>query len=145
MKVHTLRGQFQEGATKRVVLDDGRLNHGFRVVKFVVFPRNPGAAGTDVWGTLSLDYDGGLFWNANDSRQIAWSGNYVDGSSSVAAGFELIDPNHIVTQDLYVEGQVGTAGGTDIVNYLIVLEPVVLTDDEAVMALIKSKSQDFGR
>jgi hypothetical protein len=144
-RIRTLRGAFIEGDTHRVVVDDGRLNHGYKVLKFVVAPRNPGAAGTDVWGTLSLDYDGGLFWNFDDNRQIAWSSNYANGSNQAEEGFELIDPDHIVIQDLYIEGQTGTAGGGDTVNYFILVEMVELTDEQAVLQLIKERSQDDRR
>jgi hypothetical protein len=100
-----------------------------------------------------LDEDGGLLWNWEDNRQIAWAGTPIVGqqasafNQTVGAPFQVIAPDHVVLQDLYVTAQLGqdtTAG--DLVNYLITLEPVELTDNEAILTLIKERSQDdWGR
>jgi hypothetical protein len=140
MKRRTLRGQVQEGQVKRLVVDDGRLNHGYRVVSFHVAPRNPSDSAGDVYGTLSLDYDSPALWEFGDNRQIGWAAAQVD--QRPLAPFSLIDPDHVVIMDLYIQGLVGSTTTTDLINYLIVLEPVELTDDEAIMTLIKERSQD---
>jgi hypothetical protein len=140
MARHTLRGQVREGEVKRLILDDGILTQGHKVISFVVAGRNPTDPASDCHAVLSLDYDAPSLWEWGDNRQIAWACTQVDqrplGFSSV------IDPDHIVIRDLYIQGQLGTSVGTDVINYLIELEPVTLTDDEAVLHLIKERSQD---
>ena len=140
MKRRTLRGQVQEGTVKRLIVDDGRLNHGYRVVSFHVAPRNPSDSAGDVYGTLSLDYDSPALWEFGDNRQIGWASAQVDQRPT--APFSLIDPDHVVIMDLYIQGLVGSTTTTDLINYLIVLEPVELTNDEAILSLIKERSQD---
>jgi hypothetical protein len=44
--------------------------------------------------------------------------------------------------DLYIQGRVGASGGTSTINYLIELETVELSNDEAILSLIKERSQD---
>ena len=141
MKRRTLRGQVVEGTNKRLILDDGRLNQGYKVVSFVV-ACDPGSSAFDSYATLSLDYDTDKTWNWGDNRQIGWASTNIVSTAGVNAPFSVIDPDHIVIQDLWIQGQVSTGTGTDVVNYLIELEPVSLTDDQAIITLIKERSQD---
>lgn len=140
MARHTLRGSIEEGTTKRLIVDDGMLNHGHKIVSFVV-AATPDATGNDCWATLSLDYDAPLDWDWGDNRQIAWASNEV-GVNSNQPGFSVIDPEHVVIMDLYLQARHGSSGGTGRINYLIELEPIHLTDEQTVMALIKERSQD---
>jgi hypothetical protein len=141
MKRRTLRGQLTEGETKRLIVDDGRLNHGYKVVQFVV-AGIPSSSANDVFGTLCLDYDAPKDWDFGDNRQIGWASTNITATSGADAPFSLIDPDHVVIMDLYIQGQVGTGAGSDVLNYFIELEPVELTDDQAILSLIKERSQD---
>jgi hypothetical protein len=74
--------------------------------------------------------------------QIAWASSYANGTASLASPFSIIDPNHIVNRDLYIQTQVGGAGGSEAVNYLVIIEPVTMTEPQAVLQLIKERAQD---
>ncbi len=141
MNRRTLRGQFTEGDTKRLVVDDGRFNHGYRVVSFTI-SGEPSSGANDAWATLGLDYDTPETWNWGDNRQIGWASTNVAGTAGLEAPFAVLDPDHIVIVDLYIQGRVGGAGGDSTINYLIELEPVMMSDDQAILALIKERSQD---
>ena len=141
MKTRTLRGQFVEGTTKRLVVDDGRLNHGYKVTKFVISGR-PDSSGNDAWALLALDYDTIPVWDWSDNRQIAWSSTNVQSTGGAQPYFTLVDPEHVVIMDLYITGVVGGAGGDSVINYYVELEPVELSNDEAILSLIKERSQD---
>ena len=140
----SLRGQITEGETKRLIIDDGRLNHGYRVVNFVI-SGDPTSSANDAWATLGLDYDTPLIWNWGDNRQIGWSATNVQSTGGLQVPFMVLDPDHIVIMDLYIQGTVSGAGGTSVINYLIELETVELTDDESILTLIKERSQDDPR
>lgn len=139
MNRRTLRGQLIEGTSKRLIVDDGRFNHGYKVVRFVV-SGEPTSAGNDCWATLALDYDAPQQWDWGDNRQIGWAATNVTASPD--APFSVIDPDHIVVTDLYIQGRVGSSAGESPINYLIELEPVTMSDDQAILALIKERSQD---
>ena len=141
MKRRTLRGQITEGTNKRLILDDGRLNHGYKVISFVV-AANPTLSTADVYGTLSLDVDSAKIWDWGDNRQIGWASTNAVTTGGLNAPFSVVDPDHIVLQDLFLQAQYSTVGGTDKINYLIELEPVTLNDDETIITLIKERSQD---
>lgn len=137
-KRRSLRGQVAPGEVQRLIVDDGNYKHGFKVIEFHVF--GPNLAGNrDPTMSLGLDYDVTSNWDARDNRQIAWAGMVCSTGNSGGAldTFSLVDPNHIVVTDLYVNNW-----STDIGNYLVVIEPIMLTEEQGIMALIKERSQD---
>lgn len=141
MNRRTLRGKFEEGTNKRLIVDDGRLNHGYRVVRFIIGP-DASFSNNDCFATLSIDIDAPKNWDWGDNRQIGWAAVSVTGTGALNTPFEVLDPDHVVLQDLFIQGQVSSAGGTSTINYLVELEPITLTDDQAIITLIKERSQD---
>jgi hypothetical protein len=140
MRTRTLRGKLDDTNIKQLVVDDGRLNHAYKVKEFSVWVEGSGAEG--VYAVLGLQYDMVPGGDASDNRQIAWAGNaWSTGSGLTATSFSVIDPDHVVVQDLYIRRE----NPIDACNYLIVLEPTMLTDDQAILQLIKERSQDDTR
>jgi hypothetical protein len=138
VKRRTLRGRLDTSELRRLIVDDGRLNHGYRVVSFVVFPYAPAGGTQQTPVTLGLDYDMGANMDASDNRQIGWAVT-VYGSGALEGGqISVIDPDHVIIQDLWIRNE----NAVDEVNYLIELEPVDLNDDQAILSLIKERSQD---
>ena len=138
--IRTLRGQFEEDVPKRLILDDGQLNQGYIVRKFVVCG-DPDSSANDCSAFLQTGITNNK-WNWGDNRQIAWASTNIASLQGMNAPFSVIDPEHIVLQDLFINGRFATAGIVGNINYLIELEPKTLTDDQAVMTLIKERSQD---
>ena len=143
MKRHTLRGRVDYGEPKRLVLDDGQFTRAHRVVSVHTFPASisGGIGGEDADVTLALQYDPAAFWNSEDNRQIGWAA-FRSGAAASAESmstFSLIDPDHIVVRDLYIINNNSLSTRT---NYLVVLEEVAINENEAVLALIKERSQD---
>jgi hypothetical protein len=137
VKRRTLRGQLTDLVPKRLIVDDGRLNSGYRIVSFQVWPdfTNDDA----VFATLGTQYDMVSTANAGDNRQIGWAIGSVDSTGANRGGqmWSVLDPEHLVIMDLYILSNRNTT-----VNYLIELEPVELTDDQTILTLIKERSQD---
>ena len=140
MRLRTLRGVLSDTNIQQLVVDDGRLNHGLKVKEFHVWVQ--GAAAEGVYVVLGTQYDMNPGGDASDNRQIAWAGNaWGTSSPPVASSFSVVDPDHIVIQDLYIQ----RINPNDIANYLIVLEPITLNNDETILQLIKESSQDDTR
>lgn len=135
MARHTLRGRVNPLETKRLILDDGMLNSGHRVTEFHVWAISQ-ASGDDPQCTLGLQANMGGDWDASDNRQIGWASQTTTATTREMK-FNLVDPDHIVIRDLFIYNF-----SNDAANYLIVIEPVTLNDDEAVLQLIKERSQD---
>jgi len=136
MARHTLRGRVAAQETKRLIVDDGQLNVGHRVVEFVVWATGIDSS-EDPECILGKSSDMNNEWDASDNRQIGWAGQTTSSTSRIM-GFNLLDPDNIVIQDLFIYNR----ADTEPANYLVVVEPVSLTDDEAVLQLIKERGQD---
>lgn len=138
--IRSLRGQVDAGSKRRIIVDDGMFTHGYKVLEFHIFGSDVSSGAIDCTGTLALDEDGALEdWNAGDNRQIAWAG--FTQSTSYAPLFikSIVDPNHIVLTDLFVSA---FSNASAPVNYLVVIEPITLTEPQGIMTLIKERAQD---
>ena len=135
MSLHTLRGQMQPSSKRVLIIDDGRLNHGMKIKEFHVWGVD-NDSGAEM--TLNLNEESvGSNWDASNGNQIAWSSQVGAAGVPSQYNFSLIDPNHVVIQDLVINN-FGTAVG----NYLVILEKIKLSDDEAIIQLIKERQQD---
>ena len=135
MRTRTLRGRVEGVSVKRLIVDDGQFNHGMKVKAFYVWATSQ-AGSRDVECSLGLDYDMAGAWDASDNRQIGWAA-MTTTSTTRLMDWSLIDPDHVVISDLYINNF-----SDDVANYMVILEPVTLTDDQAVLQLIKERSQD---
>ena len=139
MKVRTLRGRILTGETKQLIKADGMLDRGFKVERFLFWPDNS-AVSIDYQATLGLDSDLGSDMNAGDNRQIGWSA--LGPTLYMFRDEAVLDPDHLVLEDLFL-----TCASSEPArfNYLIMLRPVSVTNDESIISLIKSRSQDAER
>jgi len=91
--------------------------------------------------------------DAGDNTQLGWS--FYSQSASIPApnpqvpsvapsysGFfnQLIDPDHIINRDLFISLRNST---DSTYNYMVVCEFMELTDDEAIVTIIKENSQSI--
>jgi len=146
-KIRTLRGQVDVVggvARKNIIIADGLINYGMKINRFQLWPENGPTGGSDnTWtGILSLDtIAAGSNMNAGDNRQFAWTFCSVRGAptpSVTQANREIIDPDHIVNRDLFLTMDNST---DQTYNYLIEAQVVELSDDEAIITMIKETSQ----
>jgi len=133
--LHTLRGRVGPSSQKRLIVDDGRFNHAMKVESFVVWPANPNAM-EDPKCVLSLSDNTVSSADASDTNQIGWSKSA--DAITIYSGYSILDPNHLVVRDLYITN----LDPNDDANYMVILSPMVISDDRAIMALIKERSQD---
>ena len=139
-RIRTLRGQFTEDTVKRLVVDDGMLTRGMRIRKFLV-TGDPSSSANDCYAVLGFQSNFPSLWNWADNNQIAWASSLVSQTSGILDPFTLVDRDATVVRDLYIAGQVGTGGGTSVINYYIELELVDITEDESILQLIKERNQ----
>ena len=141
-KLRTLRGQIVASgglAKKNLIVADGLVNYGLKVLSFRIWNEQTPTTGSTFTGILSLDtINSGTNMNAGDNRQIAWTFSNSNPLASIVAMESIIDPDHIVNRDLYLSMDNTSAG---VYNYLIEAQVVELTDDEAIITIIKESSQ----
>lgn len=135
MRIHSLRGRLANGEKKDLIIDDGRFNHGMKVKEFHVWGIDNDSAAEMVL-CLNTELVGSQF-DASNGNQIAWASQTGAAGVPTNSSFSLIDPNHVVVRDLVLNNFGATPG-----NYLVILEEITLTDDQAILALIKERQQD---
>ena len=135
MRTYTLRGRCAAGAKKQLVIDDGRFNHGMIVKEFHVWGLD-NESNAEMALCLRSQIPG-TNWDAGNTNQIAWASQQGAAGVPSQYNFGLIDPDHVVVRDLVLNNFGSTDG-----NYLVILESRSLSDDQAIMALIKERGQD---
>lgn len=143
-RLRTLRGQIEVSggvAKANLIVADGLINYGLRVMRFTIWPET-WAGSNPVYYTAILGLDtvvGNM--DAGTNSQIAWAyGATADATPKglIQQDRLIIDPDHIVNRDLFLSF-VNTTAGT--FNYLIETQVVELSDDEAIITIIKETSQ----
>jgi len=158
-KVRTLRGKItgvSGKAEKNLILNDQLINRGLRVTGFFVWPERVSAAQTATYNAI-LSYaalpSANTQMDAGDNTQIGWAfqanqaaiASTAPDVPAVAPAFsgyfnQLIDPDHIINRDLFIS----LRNSTDrTYNYMVVCEFMELTDDEAIVTIIKENSQSI--
>lgn len=132
MARHTIRGQLSALATERLILDDGVFTQGHRVISINIIGPNNGA----ISSTCVLHYSSTApaEISISDGDQIGWALWNTDTTNGERL-FTLIDPDHVITQDLHITSLDAAAG------FLIEIEPVELTEAQGVLQLVKAKRQ----
>jgi hypothetical protein len=133
----TLRGQIEVagGATvgrKNLILADGLINYGLKITKFSIWAVDV----NDIFNAI-LSYEvipSGTQMNAGDNRQFGWV--VANGSAEINNNF--LDPDHIINRDMFLS-LVNANPGT--YNYLIEAQGYELSDNEAIVTIIKETSQ----
>ena len=145
---YTARGIISEqdteaGTPQKIPLYDGRGDTAYRVVSFKIWSVNySGNSHSDAIGKLSKNPDGTTasttFMRADDHNQIAWSGTQgsTDGGGAM---FEIVDPDNLVVEDLYVYARHG--GATGPANYLVHMEKFEISDWQGALAMARDRAQ----
>lgn len=147
----TLRGTI-EGTTTgnyiphRVMLDDGNPNTAFRIVSVVAWPVDGSNFNNDGNFIISTEESGltsytAGFTDASDNRQIGWGAFATGGAFGDTQILNaVVDPDNIVTEDLWLAGSISSAGEEGI-NYLIIAERLTINLNENLYATVRAKSQ----
>ncbi len=149
-RIRTLRGSITfparagtdpvNTARRRLILDDGRINVGYRIIDFRIWNSDMTGASNSFSSQAQLSMGEGItsaLPDAADNRQIAWA-KY----QTVQESFHLTDPDHIVVRDLNLIFPQVTNIDQSMVNYYILMEEYDITDQEAIISIIKEESQD---
>lgn len=134
---YTMRGTLKATEiTRALVVDDGRYTHGFIIEEFRVWPAGVVLpTGFNANACISFLESPPPTMNAEATGTIGWSAWFESTTNSIDQ-FWILDPDHVVNQDLFVHNLGGTA-----MNYLVRMRPIVMTPDQGVLQLVKSQNQ----
>jgi len=156
-KTRTLRGQITAvggKGEKQLILNDQLINRGLRVTGFFVWPTVCDRQSSRQFNAI-LSYaklgNANVVMDAGDNTQLAWA--FQSNTSSADLGTptavppafsgyfnQLIDPDHIINRDLFVSLRLSD---NQTYNYMVVCELMNLTDDQAIVTIIKENSQSI--
>jgi len=131
MSRHTIRGEVLAGQRELLILDDGVFTQGHRVTSFVIIGANNGATASECVLSYGEDVTGIAFSDGNQFGWALWDADTTTGNRH----FSLVDPDHVIQQDLFIHSLSGQA------SFLIEVEPVTLTEAQGVLQLVKAKRQ----
>ena len=133
---YTLRATCPARSTVRFQLDNGDFNSGFKVIRMELYQ----IGGADVSDVIlhTNDQDTAVTLvlpSFEDNRQIAW-GSLADATRGYTSNI-VIDPNHIIVNDLYFTNNDSGTG----VEVMVILEKKEISDTENILYQIKERAQ----
>ncbi len=117
--------------------NDGKT--GYRIKKFQVMSSTPGTGGSveyvcKVYTVSQTTVDGAVDMSDNTLLGVAFYQDRANASSNTET---IIFDNMTFNQDIYVTA-IDAEGGTLAGNYYIELEQIPLTEDQALVAIVKN-------
>ena len=92
----------------------------------------------------------------NDNRQFGWmmkgynlrdaATHFITGPTGLNDNQAIVDPDHVVNRHLYVNAYITSDNTTSPerrYNYLIVLEPITISENQAILQMVKGVAQDI--
>lgn len=132
-----IRGKLADNERRRIVVDDGNFNDGWRIVKFTA--AGDAINSNEVAAKVSYKPVTTTGWDWGNSLEIAWASARNTSEANWGGFPNAIDPSAVIVADLWVTGT--SSAGSDI-NFMIEIERVSLSDDQAILALIQERGQD---
>ena len=142
-RIISYRGLLANGQQDTIPLHTNDGKTGYKIVKFQVMSETPSLNGAtenivQVWKVKqsSIPSAGNVRIDFSDITLIA-AGYWIGSDNPIYAKSEqVIFDNEIFNQDIYVTNR--DTDGDDNVNYYIELEQVPLTEDQALVAIVKN-------
>ncbi len=132
-----LRGRLEDNEERRLIVDDGNPNDGWKITRFYV--AGDSVNSDEVAAKISFQQTNTGFWRWDNNLEIAWAASRQTSQATWGGFPGAIDSSAVIVADCWIRG--ASANGNDI-NYLIEIERVSLSDDQAILALIQERAQD---
>jgi len=143
---HNTEEESRVGMPARIRLFDGRFDTAYKIREFYVWGATySSSSNPDVMGKLAtspnVEESSVLFFNAADSREIAWGGS-TGGTDSINQPRSIIDPENLIVEDLWFFAR---SAGTAPVNYLIIMDKYEITETIGAVSMAKDRAGESGQ
>jgi len=138
--IKTYRGKLEDGDQAQIRLSTPQGKIGYKIKKFELMPPSPGAAGQEsvvkIFRREQTAVDGLV--DFDDSTLLAAAfGSTMTGEPSVhPQTLSVIFDSAIINQDIFVTHS--EVNGSVACNYYVELEQVKLTEEEALVEIVKN-------
>jgi len=139
-RIISYRGLLADGGQDTINLHTNDGKTGYKVVKFQLMPNEPGdGAGEHVVKAhtiLQTTINGKIDFSDNTLLAAGHIANSATTYSNYSGWPSIIFDNMIFNQDIYISHE--DSGGNAKINYYIELEQIDLTEDQALVAIVKN-------
>lgn len=146
--MRTARGKGASATYIKIPLDENNPHKAWHITEFKIVSGNTAAGAFDAsMGVLTTEEPGLSTWavpgqfDLADNRQIGWAKDFELDSAASSGNWSLLDPDNLVTEDLYVVLWNRTAD-PGVINYFVRMKQVNVNLNENLFATVRSKSQD---
>ncbi len=134
---YTLRGVILDANSSKKVFESPQEGVGWVLDMFQVWAYNMDAnlfCAGKLWkgDPIAASMQNSDAWH---SQAIAWSQS--SGSVAESSAINIIDPDHLITNELHVVNMSSQA-----ISYIIHLKRVAITDDQEIMSILKERQQN---
>lgn len=152
-RTYTCRGKITEtesetGAPARIRLFDGSYETAFKVISFHVWSTSVSGSAPFCVGKLATsnalpNVQAADFFDASDSREIAWSqsSGATDGGQHTI-GDNIVDPDNLIVEDLWV--YVRANNDLTPINYMITLEKYDISETLGAVSMSRDRANESG-
>jgi len=134
----TLKGLLLAGEVARIGLFDGSFKSAYRILSFTIAPKDITTSENVMMKLMTQERDHSTGWRWDNNDEVGWA--IFDRATSVSPGvYSRVDKEALIVQDLFLDC---TADTGELVNYMIELEKVSITEWKAALAMVRNSSQD---
>jgi hypothetical protein len=72
--------------------------------------------------------------------------DFITGPTGLNDNQAIVDPDHVINRHLYINSYITSDNTTSPerrYNYLVVLEPIKISENEAILQMVKGVAQDI--
>ena len=137
--IKTFRGMIVDGGQDTIVLHTNNGSMGYRIVKFQIFPNQPGTVDYESLVQIfkleqtTVPTSSGT---TDFSDQALLGANYLVGNNDTYAALHTVFDQEIFNQDIFVTHTANT--GSASINYYIELEQIKLDLSESTVSTLKN-------
>lgn len=146
-RIHTITGQVTDsssGTEIRHMTFNGSFTRNWEILDLQCWPAGVGAERFVLHVKGSGQGAANADNNADSNNQVAWFNYSGDGApTGPPNSFSVIQPYHVLVDDLFVCAHGAPAGPGNTWNYMITLQELKTSEAQAALAMIKSHSQDM--
>ena len=137
-KILTLKGMLVSGEVARINLFDGKFTTAYRILSFSIAPNDILTSEQCMMKMMTVEKAHGTrwFWDRND--EVGWSAWNVPINSRFGQ-YSRVDKEALIVEDLFLDCSADTG---ELVNYMIELEKVNISDWKGALAMVRNASQN---
>jgi len=136
--IKSYRGKLADDTTITIPLHTNDGKTGYRIIKFELFPSDPTADNENVVKIYTVEPSSTSTSVDFEDNTLLGVGMWTNSATSYyhPSDIEVIFDNSVFNQDIFVSHRSSQGGNP--VNYYIELEQVSLTEDQALVAIVKN-------